>query len=85
MRRRALLAVVGVTASAGTAGRLSVGGGCTRGRSVTFEPVDSAAVVDRETHAFPNEATPPVLNALFDRALGDDPFAVEATAADPLG
>ena len=76
MRRRALLSSVAAALTVGVVGCLSVGGGCSRGRTVIFTPVDADDVADRE--AAPATEDRPELFAARERDRGFEsrPFVV---------
>ncbi|MEF8779815.1 MAG: hypothetical protein V5A46_03955 [Haloferacaceae archaeon] len=83
MRRRALLSSLAAAPTA-VAGCLSVGGGCSRGRTVTFAPVDAAEIAERD--AVPADSDRPMLlEALLNRALSEGGVAIETVHRDPLG
>ncbi|AUX08905.1 hypothetical protein AArcSl_1273 [Halalkaliarchaeum desulfuricum] len=84
MRRRALLSSVAAASTAGLAGCLSVGGGCSQGRTVIFTPVDPDDIADREA-APATEDRPELLETLVDRVLAAGDVEVETTYRDPLG
>jgi len=83
MRRRALLSSVGVAAIASGAGCLSTGGGCSYGRSITFERVDAATIADREA-ATVDDDTPPVFRAILEQIRAGR-TEIESTMEEPLG
>ena len=83
MRRRALLSSVAAASTAGLAGCLSVGGGCSHGRTVIFSPVNPDDVADREA-APATDDRPELFETLLDRVLDGD-VEIETTHRDPLG
>lgn len=81
MRRRALLSTLASTPA--LAGCLSVGGGCSRGRTIVFERVDADEIADRETTTGSDDL-PELFETLVDRILSEEGVAIETLHRDPL-
>ncbi|SDQ61289.1 hypothetical protein [Natronobacterium texcoconense] len=82
MYRRSVISSLAVLSAGALAGCL--GGSCTGGTDVRFEPVDAATIADREaTNDF--EETPAVMADLATRALAGEEPTIEVTHRSPLG
>ncbi|THE63457.1 hypothetical protein D8Y22_16605 [Salinadaptatus halalkaliphilus] len=83
MRRRAVLTSLAAATAGTLAGCVGVGGGCSSGTDLAFEPVDPAEIASRET-ADDIAAAPAMMADLATRTLEGESPTVEVVTRSPI-